>query len=112
MPIIDPGIMVYSGYEAYERGMKEDLFIKDISGGYYLGQVWPGPTYFPDFFNPATQSYWTDQLQAFYNMVEVDGLWIDMNEVYRTLSSTVIRCFLLFLTFCFFPSVLLGFQLL
>lgn len=47
--------MVYGGYEAYERGVKEDLFIKDVKGNYYLGQVWPGPTYFPDFFHPNTQ---------------------------------------------------------
>jgi hypothetical protein len=30
--------MVYSGYDAYDRGVKEGLFIKDIKGGYYLGQ--------------------------------------------------------------------------
>jgi len=80
VPIIDPGIMVYPGYDAYEKGLKADIFIKDITGGNYLGQVWPGPTYFPDFLNPATQNYWTEQLQGFYNMVPVDGLWIDMNE--------------------------------
>jgi alpha-D-xyloside xylohydrolase len=55
IPIVDPGIMVYSGYEAYDRGVKEGLFIKDIQGNNYLGQVWPGPTYFPDFLNPGTQ---------------------------------------------------------
>ena len=81
VPIIDPGIMVYPGYEAYERGVKEGLFIKDISGGNYLGQVWPGPTFFPDFLHPSAQSYWTDQIKSFYEMVNVDGLWIDMNEV-------------------------------
>jgi alpha-D-xyloside xylohydrolase len=81
VPIIDPGIMVFSGYEAYEDGMKEGVFVKDISGGYYLGQVWPGPTYFPDFFHPSSTAYWTKQLQTFYDIVPVDGLWIDMNEV-------------------------------
>jgi alpha-glucosidase (family GH31 glycosyl hydrolase) len=76
------GIMVYSAYDAYQQGVKDDLFIKDISGGYYLGQVWPGPTYFPDFFHPKSQDYWTDQLKTFHdNVVAVDGLWIDMNEV-------------------------------
>lgn len=81
VPIVDPGIMVYSGYDAYEEGVKEDLFIKDVSGGYYLGQVWPGPTYFPDFLHPKTQSYWTNQIKKFWTTVNVDGIWIDMNEI-------------------------------
>jgi alpha-glucosidase (family GH31 glycosyl hydrolase) len=81
VPIIDPGIMAESGYDAYEEGLKSDIFIKDVSNGNYLGQVWPGPTHFPDFFNPNTQSYWTNQLKNFYNIVPVDGLWIDMNEI-------------------------------
>lgn len=81
VPIVDPGIMVMSGYDAYEEGLKLDLFIKDVKGGNYLGQVWPGPTYFPDFFHPSAQQYWTDQLSSFYDAVPVDGIWIDMNEV-------------------------------
>ena len=67
VPIIDPGIMVKSGYPAYEDGIKHDIFIKDIKGGNYLGQVWPGPTLFPDFFHPNAQEYWTAQLRAFYD---------------------------------------------
>jgi alpha-glucosidase (family GH31 glycosyl hydrolase) len=81
VPIIDPGIMISSGYEAYERGMKEGLFIKDVQGNNYLGKVWPGPTYFPDFLHPSTETYWKDQLSSFYSLVMVDGIWIDMNEV-------------------------------
>ncbi len=34
VPIIDPGIMVMSGYDAFDQGVKDDIFIKDISGGY------------------------------------------------------------------------------
>merc|ERR1719453_913662 len=81
VPIIDPGIMIYDGYAAYEEGLAQDLFVKDITGKPYLGQVWPGPTYFPDFLHPNATNYWTAQLQSFYDIVPVDGLWIDMNEV-------------------------------
>jgi len=81
VPIIDPGIMVYAGYDAYEKGLQQDVFVKDVSGGNYLGQVWPGPTHFPDFFHPKAQAYWTEQIQGFHDMVSFDGIWIDMNEI-------------------------------
>lgn len=79
--IIDPGIKVQAGYSAYEQGLELDLFIKDLNGGNYLGSVWPGPTHFPDFLNPAAEGYWTSMLQGFYEKVPLDGVWIDMNEV-------------------------------
>jgi alpha-D-xyloside xylohydrolase len=82
VPIIDPGIMVYENYPAYTNGLKEGIFVKDITGsGYYLGQVWPGPTYFPDFLHPNIENYWTSELGNWYKEIPVDGLWIDMNEV-------------------------------
>ncbi len=81
VPIIDPGIMVFDNYPAFEDGQKKDLWVKGLDGQPYLGQVWPGPVYFPDFFNPATQDYWTQQVQSVWDGVKVDGLWIDMNEV-------------------------------
>jgi Alpha-glucosidases, family 31 of glycosyl hydrolases len=46
--------------------------------------VWPGVTVFPDWFNPdTTQSWWSDEFERFFNEhngVNIDGLWIDMNE--------------------------------
>ena len=81
VPIVDPGIMVKSGDAAYESGMKAGVFIKDVTGGYYLGQVWPGPTYFPDFTHPKAQNWWTKEIKAFHDLVSPDGLWIDMNEI-------------------------------
>ena len=47
--------MVDTDYQPYIDGLNADLYVKDIKGGYYLGQVWPGPTNFPDFFHPASQ---------------------------------------------------------
>ena len=40
-------------------------------------------TAFPDWFNPATQSYWKGEFGTFFNAesgVDIDALWIDMNE--------------------------------
>lgn len=37
--IIDPGIKVDRGYAAYDQGLKEDIFVKDVTGKPYLGQV-------------------------------------------------------------------------
>jgi alpha-D-xyloside xylohydrolase len=82
VPIVDPGIMVYPDYPAYQQGLKEGLFVQDLTNETpYLGQVWPGPVNFPDFLNPGTQAYWTQSIRDFWGGVQVDGLWIDMNEV-------------------------------
>ncbi|KAF8774096.1 Lysosomal alpha-glucosidase like protein [Argiope bruennichi] len=43
--------------------------------------VWTnGETVFPDFSHPKTDAYWSKQLAKFHNIIEYDGLWIDMNE--------------------------------
>jgi alpha-glucosidase (family GH31 glycosyl hydrolase) len=40
--ILDPAIKVQPGYEAYEDGLKEDVFIKNPDGSVLVGKVWPG----------------------------------------------------------------------
>ncbi len=78
--IVDPGIKVEKGYEAYEDGLKKDMFIKYPDGDVYTAQVWPGWCHFPDFTNPAAREWWGNK---FSGLVEtgVEGFWNDMNEI-------------------------------
>ncbi|KAI9669062.1 MAG: hypothetical protein M1831_000654 [Alyxoria varia] len=102
--MVDPA--VYAGsryYDPYLRGVEQDVFLhKPIrksskptrktmgtnDTSVYHGIVWPGAVSFPDFFhNPATQSYWAGEIGRFFfnpkdgQSIDVDGIWIDMNEV-------------------------------
>lgn len=83
VPIVDPGIYVRDpSYTTFTEGMEQNVFVMDMTGSTpYLGQVWPGPTYFPDWFAENTTSWWTDQMSLFRDLVAYDGIWIDMNEV-------------------------------
>lgn len=79
--IVDPGIHIRKGYPAYDQGVSNNLFIKQSDGKTdFTGVVWPGSTVFPDWFNPKTQAWWTNQISGFLSGVPLDGLWIDMNE--------------------------------
>lgn len=77
--IIDPGVKIEKGYQQYDTGVAQDLFIKYPSGDFYTGSVWPGPTHFPDFTNPKTRKWWGDSFK-FYADKGVVGFWNDMNE--------------------------------
>ncbi|KEY74941.1 hypothetical protein S7711_01290 [Stachybotrys chartarum IBT 7711] len=81
--MVDPAVYYSMPNPALDAGLRYDAFIKDLNGSVYAGVVWPGPSYFPDWFHPNTQEYWTEQFVEFFdgtNGPDIDALWIDMNE--------------------------------
>ncbi|KAF9280299.1 hypothetical protein BGZ68_007334, partial [Mortierella alpina] len=80
--IIDPGIPIAPGYEPYDSGMRDGVFIKTLQGQPIEGRVWPGQTYFPDFMNTKeTWAYWERQLKKTRDDIGANVYpWIDMNE--------------------------------
>lgn len=77
--IVDPGIKTEPGAAAYERGLKEDIFIKYPDGKNYTGQVWPGWCNFTDYTSEKGRSFWRSQMKFFADN-GVSGIWNDMNE--------------------------------
>jgi alpha-glucosidase len=83
--MIDPAVAYLPGsdYGAYNRGTEQDVWLKSANGTASLGIVWPGVTVYPDWFNPKTKDFWTNEFGMFFNKdtgVDIDGAWIDMNE--------------------------------
>ncbi|GAP44323.1 alpha-glucosidase, glycosyl hydrolase family GH31 [Lentimicrobium saccharophilum] len=78
--IVDPGIKVEKGYEAYEDGLQKDIFAKYPDGAVYTAQVWPGWCHFPDFTKPAAREWWGEKFRGLVND-GVTGFWNDMNEI-------------------------------
>jgi len=82
VPIIDPGVKKeYPRGPGLQAGLEKDIFIKNKNGQNLLGEVWPGKVYFPDFFHPAIEQYWSEMLEVLYKIIPFSGIWLDMNEV-------------------------------
>ncbi|PRP74424.1 putative alpha-glucosidase [Planoprotostelium fungivorum] len=81
MLIVDPGIQNKSGYFAFDDGEKLNLWVKNRHGESFLGKVWPGLVYFPDWFHPSANEWWQANVQRHHDIAAFDGMWIDMNEI-------------------------------
>jgi len=88
MPILDPNIYVPNpanasdNYTTYDRGNAAQVYLR--RGGndtsWYIGTQWPGFSVFPDFLVPQTQSFWTDEIKRFHDLIQFDGFWLDVND--------------------------------
>jgi alpha-glucosidase len=78
------------GYQPYDSGMAGDHFLKGPSGSLYVGEVWPGPSVFPDFTRSQTRDWWGGLYRNFLSD-GIAGFWNDMNEpaVFKMASKTM-----------------------
>ncbi|KAF6039150.1 GAA [Bugula neritina] len=79
--IVDCGIANVTGYDVYDEGLKEGVFIQHADKDEpIIGKVWPGYTAYPDFFKNSTKKWWLKLAQQYHQSVPFDGAWTDMNE--------------------------------
>lgn len=81
IPILDHGIAVAEGYHAYDQLIEKDAYVRWPGEDRPLvGEVWPGPSIYPDFLYRPCWEWWESLCVDFKNQLDYDGLWIDMNE--------------------------------
>ena len=76
---INPAIKNNRKYKVFSEGLAKDLFCKLPNGKILGGVSWSGWSVFPDFSNPNTRKWWSEQYQYLLNM-GISGFWHDMNE--------------------------------
>ena len=80
--MVDPAV-AYKNYPTFDRGVINDIWLKNPNGTLLKGVVWPGVTVFPDWFHRNIEDFWRNEFQRFFDSdtgVNIDGVWIDMNE--------------------------------
>jgi len=84
IPIVDVGVgtnMLAGTNTALIKGIEMNVFCySPTSGQRFKGKVWPGTSYFPDFFHPNASEYWGTMMYDLYKKVNFTGMWLDMNE--------------------------------
>ncbi len=81
--ILDPAISIIDeNYEPFDLGNEMDVWYKKQDGTPMTGRVWPhgntAPVYFPDYSKNSTREWWAYLVEKFHDLLEYDGLWIDM----------------------------------
>lgn len=79
IPIIDAGVKQLEGYETCDVGLEKDYFVKKADGKPFVGAVWPGRSYFPDFLRKDVRAWFGDEYRKLMDE-GIEGFWNDMNE--------------------------------
>ena len=77
--IVDPGVKLDPEYHVYRSGLDGHHFCRRPTGEVYEGEVWAGPSAFPDFTRVETRGWWAELHEALLGN-GVAGIWNDMNE--------------------------------
>ena len=79
IPIIDAGVKQQEGYDVCDEGLRNGYFCTCEDGTPFVGAVWPGRSYFPDFFRPEVREWFG---KKYHGLMEqgIEGFWNDMNE--------------------------------
>jgi alpha-glucosidase len=79
-----------AGYKPYDEGIAGDHFVRNPDGSPYVGEVWPGPSVFPDFTWAPARKWWGSLYAEFVGM-GIAGFWNDMNEpaIFKTPTKTM-----------------------
>ncbi|EPQ17307.1 Sucrase-isomaltase, intestinal [Myotis brandtii] len=69
-------------YRPYELGQELGIWVNNSDGiTPAVGKAWPpGDSVYPDYTNPKTAEWWIQMCMEFKNILDYDGIWIDMNE--------------------------------
>ncbi|CAN6918313.1 unnamed protein product [Brassica oleracea] len=88
--MLDPGIKQEEGFDVYDSGSRNNVWVKGADGEPFIGEVWPGPCVFPDYTNSKARSWWANLVKDFISN-GVDGIWNDMNEpaVFKVVTKTM-----------------------
>lgn len=81
--MVDPAAGYQDNYPPLDRAIEDNVLLLRQNGSAFLGVVWPGVTVFPDWFAENATDYWNNEFDLFFNPedgIDIDGLWIDMNE--------------------------------
>ncbi len=77
--IVDPGVKEERGYSVYDQGIAGGHFLKRKDGKVYTGEIWPGPSAFPDFTSEKTREWWASVAGKFAK-AGLFGYLTDMDE--------------------------------